>query len=189
MKLRDIINNIDKSNSIYINFEKLLDEFDLMGYGYIDHDPQERLKGYFYMQWYCTDQYVGGRAYFLDDKFVGISFQNARKSSENFSWSSREDYNKVKEYLQNLIISSNNEKHIDIIDMDIEMDTGFNVVYGEQLLTDTVIYNGIEVKVINKWRHMNDIDKWKQIKIQFSDGEKKIVDLNDVIVPFLIDKK
>ncbi len=190
MKLKEIIENIDKSekNSCDIDFEKLLSEFDINGYfPYIDY-KDSKLRSYYIVNWQCTDQFVGGRAYFLDDKLVCTSWQSARKSSEDFSWVSKETYNEVKQYVISLLY--NEDKEINVIDLDEEWNDGFEINYGSQLLTDNVIYKPtVEmVKVVKKWWNYTDIDNWENLEIQFQDGKKEIVSMSDILIPYNLKK-
>ena len=183
MKLKTIIDNVDKSkkNSDYVNISELANEFNI--YDNID-DSDERIKSYFFATWQCTDTFVGGRVYFLDDEPVCISWQNARKSDENFAWISNETFQKVHQYIVSLISKDLPEPKL--VDFDEELGDGNQVEYSSQLLTDKLIYAPTKeiVSVVKKYRDMNDIKSWGFVKIKFPDGEVKKVEMGDVLVPF-----
>ena len=153
MKLKEIIANLDKSdkNSCYPDIDRMINDMGI--YGYISENA-DRLKGYYFLNWQCTDTFVGGRAYFFDDVLVATSWQNARKSYEDFQWVSKDAYKTVKNYLLSLI--EENEPHIDIVDLEEEFGVGYPVSYGSQIITDSVIYKptGETVKVKKTYRSM-----------------------------------
>ena len=123
MKLKEIIQNIDKSsdNESYVNIYEFLDEFGII---YIDYteDDKQRLKAFYYAKWLCTDSWVGGRAYFLDDVLVATSWQSGRKMDENFFWVSQDDFNKVGDYLRTLCVAYS--AGITTANLDLELGEG-----------------------------------------------------------------
>jgi hypothetical protein len=83
--LRKLISEIDFNKSSVQdtpNWEDLSKIFNLELYWSED----TRLKCYFIKKWYCTDSFVGLRAYFLDDEFVATSYQQGRKFNEDFTF-------------------------------------------------------------------------------------------------------
>lgn len=185
MKLKDIIENIDKSekNSTYISVERFAD--DAFGLNFYFHDEQERLKCYYFLNWYCTDTYVGGRAYFLDDELVATSWQSARKSSEEYYWLSKETYDNTKKYILSLM-QEQKDTEPNLLDLNAEWGAGYKVDYSSQLLTDTVIFKFTleKVHVIEKYHDMSKIDMWRKVKIRFNDNSEGIVDMDSVLVPY-----
>lgn len=188
MKLKDIIARLDKSekNSDSIDiWEMAQREFDIFNLIVKEHD---RLKCYYILKWVCTDTWVGSRAYFLDDVLVATSWQPARKSNENFYWQSRAAYNDTRKYL--LTLTEEEDKPIELCNLDEEFGLGLPISYGAELLTDTVIYKPTseEVAVVKKYHSMDDIKKWSIIKIKFSDGRQEEVPMTDILVPYNIIK-
>ena len=187
MKLKDIIANIDKSdkNSSSVDIDRMINDMGI--YGYISQDA-DRLKAYYFLNWQCTDTFVGGRAYFFDDELVATTWQDARKSSEDFEWVSKDAYKTIRNYLLSLI--EENEQSIEIVDLEQDFGVGYPVSYGSQLIIDNVIYKptGETVKVIKKYRDMEDIKKWKLIQIAYSDGRKEEVGIEDILVPYNLKK-
>lgn len=188
MKLKEIIENIDKSekNSCYISLSELAHkEFDI--HNYLNED-NSRITAYFFLNWQCTDTWVGGRAYFLDDKLIATSWQGARKSNEDFSWVSKELFNETRQYLLSLMEEP--EVSVDLVDLEQEFNDGFPIQYSSQLLVDDVIYKptGEKVKVVEKYRSMEDIKMWSFVKIKFDSNKEEIVDMSEILVPYNLKK-
>lgn len=186
MKLREVLENIDKSekNSSWINLEEFAYYFGLNFY--LDDRKNERLKSYFFKNWYCTDQYVGGRAYYFDDKIVCISYQQSRGDSKHFEWVSKYNHDQVKNYLLSLLFDEDNEE-IDICDLEIEVGDGYKVEYNSQFLTHDVIFEPThqEVKIIDKNdEHFQKNENFQKVKIQFFNGDEKIVNTNEILIPY-----
>lgn len=190
MKLKEIIQNLDKSekNSCYVDIQEFAGrEFDINNWFKKEAD---RIKAYFFLNWYCTDTWVGGRVYFLDDKLIATSWQRGRKCNEEFYWISNEMYKETKKYILSLIEEEDEDKSLDLIDMDSEFDNGFRIEYSSQLLTDDLIYQstGENVKVTKKYRDMDDIKMWSNVKIKFENGKEEVVNMSDVLVPYNLTK-
>ena len=193
MKLRDIINNVDKSesNSCSIEVDKILQ--DLIG-NYLGNPEKdcEKLKAYFFAKSICTDTWVGWRAYFLDDEVVAISNQPYRKYDETFQWVSKEAANKTYEYLMSLYEADEPKGDVmDEGDLDRDFGKGYKVEFGENLLTKDVIYEptGEKVLVTKTWGMRDGIktsEDWSNVKITFKNGEEKKVSMTDIIIPFCI---
>lgn len=189
MKLKEIIKNIDKSehNSCYIDIQELANsEFSINNW--FNQNP-DRIKAYFFLNWQCTDTWVGGRVYFLDDKLISTSWQSARKSNEDFYWISKEMYVETKKYILSLL-EEDESKSFNLIDMEAEYDDGFSIEYSSQLLTDDVIYKstGENVKVIKKYRDVGDIKMWSKVKIKFENSKEEIVGMSEILVPYNLAK-
>jgi len=190
MKLKDIILNLDKSekNSDFVDIEQIAAEFGI--HQFLQYQDSYRIKAYHFLKWYCTDSYVGGRVYFLDDKPVAISWQSGRKASEEFGWISQELYEETHKYILTLV-EEENAKTIDPIDLEEDWGLGHHVDYSGQLLTDTVHYepSNCIVKVVKKYNNMNEIEKWQLVDIQFADGKKETVPMSDILVPYNLNQK
>lgn len=66
---------------------------------YLSEEDLSELKCYFSeINWICTDTRVGLKFYFLNNEFICASFQQGRKSQEEFEWASQEAANKVRQY-------------------------------------------------------------------------------------------
>jgi hypothetical protein len=186
MTIGEIVKNIDKSakNSDWIDINKLGCEFGLNIYVYRE---DLRLKSYFFVKWLCTDTWVGGRAYFLDDELVATTFQPGRKFDEIYYWASKDAFKKTREYLL-LIAYENDDQEIQLIEMDAEWGNGRPSTFSEELLTDTVILKNENerVEVIEKWSRSVNWEDRSKIKIKRADGIEEIVDMKDgnILIPY-----
>lgn len=187
MKLKEIIDRLDKSkkNESYIDLQELATrEFDI--HSWFNYSENLELKAYFFLNWYCTDSYVGGRAYFLNDELVATSFQSGRKMHEDYYWASLDAKDKVKKYILSIMDNETQNDNIQLFDLDVEYNEGFHVEFAQQLLTNDVILKETleKVRVIEKWN--KDIDKWQLVKIRTSSGEEKTVKMNEILIPYNI---
>lgn len=125
MKIKDIINTVDKSesNSDWVDLESIAYEFDIHDAYNGDYEKfQTRMKSYWFVSWICTDTRVGGRVYFLDDIPVAVSFQPARKSDENIEWICKDYALKVKNFVIECCEDEFNP-HIADLNEDIDIET------------------------------------------------------------------
>lgn len=175
MKLKEVIEKIDKSkeNECWVELTEIASEIGLNDYVY---DSEERIKSYFYISWLCTDTQVGAKIYFLDDEAVCVSYQSARKADEYFEWISQEAFEKVRNYILNLISTPN----VAIVDLEEKVEEFFSVEFSEQMLTKKAIYNSLPVEIVERYSYG---DKWKQTLIKFSDGKKELVTTKDIQIP------
>ncbi len=185
MKLKDIIANVDKSekNSDYVNLEELANE---VGINQWLSTPDDcRIKSYFFFKWYCTDTYVGGRVYFLDEKPVAVSWQSGRKCSEVFEWISQELFNEVHKYIVSLMEPAKPEI-ISLADLEEDWGIGHKVEYGSQLLAEDVFCTpeNTMVKVVKKFNDYKDVANWQFIMIDTPTEKNKKVSMDDILVPY-----
>lgn len=154
--LRKLVSEIDFNNKqleTSPSFESLGNLFDFREYVWTE---EERLRCFFINPHYCTDTWVGIRAYFLDEELICLSSQNAIKSDEDFEFVSNELAAKLKSYLITLLKEENDE--IDILDdFDVEIPDTYGVEYNTQILHKTAILDGVEVDII-KSRYPYDKD-------------------------------
>jgi len=193
MNLKSIIKNIDKSesNSDWVCHRTIGEnEFDIFN---IDHDPKDRLKCYWYAKWLCTDSHVGHKIYFLDDKPVAVSVQLYRKSSEEFTWLSKATRLKVKKYLESLTNEEDNDIHSSYLtkeDLDEDISIGYTVEYGSNLLAKEVLHveSNETVKVVQTFCNhgKDDVKRWRLVEIEFPNGDKKEVELKDILIPYFV---
>lgn len=187
MKLKDIVKNLDKSekNSSWFNLESFANH--ALGLNFwFDKEP-ERLKCYFFLNWYCTDTWVGGRLYFLDDKLICGSWQSGRKMDEKFYWASKEVYKETKQYVLSLMMEQeDDEPELEPLNFEEEYNEGFEISYSSQLLTDKVIYQPTReiVNVVEKYHDMSKIDMWSKVKVRFESGEERVEDMKNIRVPY-----
>lgn len=143
MKLKDIIKNLDKSET-----NKNDHRWDLHEIGrecgiheeIWQKEDDNRLVSYWLGCHMCTDTYVGLRAYFLDDIFVCLSYQKARKCEEVFEWVSEESQLKVRNFLLSLV--AEDFQFGEILNLEEDMGEGYPLSFASEILDDKVIVDG-----------------------------------------------
>jgi len=187
MKLKDVIKNInfeDKNIQSDIDWENLGNTFDIPNYWSLWFE-QERLKAYFIQKWYCTDSYVGVRAYFLDGKFIAVSSQLGRKMDEDFAFVSKEDAENLKKYIESLINEEEDEIKVEILDLEQELKEFYSVDYNSQILHKNAIYDGQKVEIIKKNFESEGIHSpnyFHSVEVKFEDGSKIFVDCRKLLL-------
>lgn len=187
MKLRDIIEQIDKTQTSSVEARKIFNAVDL-SYSYdIDDDKlEERLRAYYVHKWYCTDTWVGYMLYFLDDEFVATSLQTARKNDTNFKFASKEAFEKVRKFLETLSVPP--ESEYDLVDLEDVIDEEQPVHFSGEILSPYVNYKGQKVQVVNRrlegdWMYQNH-----NIEVKHEDGSTSVVKVEDITIPICLDK-
>lgn len=150
MKIKDIINKVDKSkqfeDKVYIgDIAREMDLFNIENY-----DDQIRLISYYIGNWYCTDSYVGYKVYFFDNEPVAVSSQTGRKMNEEIEWVSKEAYKKVRDYV--LTFAEEFEPVIRLTNMDEDIGETYKISFNGQLFDyhkEIPLYNGENVKIID----------------------------------------
>ncbi len=188
MKLIEALQNVDKSksNSTAADFDELADEFGLSDW--YDYDLtifDERMKGYYVLNWMCTDQYVGMIAYYLDGDLVGGSYQPARKSHTHYEFVSKEAGYKVRDFLLSMI--EKEEHQFKIIDMEEEIEEFYSVQFTPQLLTKEGLYSEVPCKYIKEITEEGSYVS-TQVLVEFEDGTQKIIDIQDFKIPLHLTK-
>ena len=148
-------------------------------------DPDNpRLRSYWIANHYCTDTYVGLRAYFFDDELACITIQKGRKCNEMFEWASVDMQHRVREYIISLDTDTF-EATNDLIDMEEDLGTGYSITYAGQSLKKEVLLNG-ELVTIIKDRERDDDGKYNfhTITVRDKDGVDSDVDVRDILVPW-----
>jgi hypothetical protein len=183
MKLHEIIDKIDvkslKAQSLEWAFFEEFDIYDVSNRAYND-DFIPRLKEYYFAGWQCTDTYVGARAIFFDDEFLCLGVQTARKSSEEFSYISKEKFLEFYKYLKSFEAVRVPEG-LDV-DMNEEFGVGYSISFSNEITHHkNVIYNGELCEIINK----RPIDDYlcQVIEITYN-NENIVVELKDVLFPY-----
>ena len=148
---------------------------------------QSRIQSYYLSHWYCTDTWVGMKVYFFDDEPICVSYQPARKDDEEFSWISKESFNKVKDFYISLYRDKNN---IDLINLEEEYGEGYNIEYSEQLLScdeDNIYYNNEKVEIIEKRTENGGFDELKRyipslVKIRLQDDSEEWLEIRNLTI-------
>lgn len=189
MLLKDIISNLDKSEqnedrSIVWDLEDMGVEVGLqLECGTHQNMNDYKLKCYWIANHYCTDTFVGYRAYFLEDKFVALSYQPARKSDEVYEWVSKEAFIKVRNYILSLQVEESVDFPEKFLDMEEDFGKGYPVQYTGQLLRKDVWLDKEMVRVKEERSFVNGEYNFHQIIVQ--KGNKLIeTDIRNILVPW-----
>lgn len=184
MKLKELIERVNKEHPHETNTEKVAREFNLDFYGWVEDN---KLISYAIEEWLCTDTWVGVYAIYLDGEPVGISCQTARKSDTQYKWISEEKAQKVKEYILS-VMEEDEPVHELLTDEELEEDWGemFQLGYSSQILGKTVWFNDVECSIVDRggWGK-NDEFSPSEIKINYND-EDIVVSMNQVYFPYKI---
>lgn len=193
MKLIDIINNVDKSaknedTSVRWDMELFMRELNYSQCNWTLHQPENniRLRCYWAANHICTDTWVGIRLYFLDDVFVALSTQSARKSDEILEWKDKQSADDVLNYIRS-IDTPEEIKEFTPLNLEEELGDGYPIGFTEQMLVKEVLYNGELVKVTED--NGNHYKNFHNIKIVGSDGIEKQIDVRDILVPWYVKKE
>lgn len=181
-KLIESINFNDKKIQTSPNWHVLGEFFGIDLYNSDDN----RLKAYHVKTWYCTDTYVGWEAYFLDNEFVCLSNQIARKHTPEFEFLTKEHAIKLRDYLLTLVDQTDNLK-IDILDIHQEIPDQFAVSYNTEILHKTGWYQNEKVEILNKnFRNegMHSKNFFFTVEIKKSNGEKLMVDCRELLFDY-----
>ncbi|AGS80925.1 hypothetical protein [Caulobacter phage Cr30] len=187
MKLSYLIKNVQKTerNSSYVDSTALFENFNL-GSHYVDDSEefQERMKSYWLKSWCCTDAHVGLRVYFFDDVAFAVSWQNARKNDEQFTFISHEMYDKVRQFL--LTQLPQNIKPSFINPDEEEMGDTTTITYSGQLLDKEGFYQDRKCSVVARFSDYDSIDKWGNVVVRFEDGTEQEIDMQEFQIPWRI---
>lgn len=174
MKLTDILANLDKSdkNKTMADLDEFGEEFCL--YSLSGYDTfNERVTGYWIRKHNCTDTWVGVIAYFLDDKFLCITQQEARKSDTYFYFASDKMMRKLHSFLLTL-----DEENLfgdkDIINMEkLAIDEFYQLDYSDEIIVREGFYKNEPCTVVGR----TDL---KSVNILLQSGEKMVVPVNSL---------
>lgn len=148
MNIKEIAQRVDKSekNSVWIDIQEFGEEFGLGWCNYNDDDDEFKIKSYYFQKWICTDTHVGCTVIFLNDDFVGVSEQRARKSDKRYSWLSQESYKRVKDHVVSLIVEDSGDIGMHIVDLEKDWGDGYQLEYVGQPLKNPH-YEGEEIEI------------------------------------------
>ena len=187
MKLYEIINNLDKSESnrdheITYSLGSVGTEVGLDNlWGTTQDCDNPRLTSYWIANHLCTDTHVGYLAHFLDDDLVFITHQHSRKGGKSYSWYSENSPKDVRNYLVSLVEDDEYDNDFNLIDLDSEIAEGYPVHFTGQLLHKVVWFKGEKVAVIKDPATPND---FHNIVVLTSKGEEVTVDIRTVTTPW-----
>lgn len=189
MKIRDIINIVDKSDKFKdsVDISRMAEELNLPGY--YNWQETDRLVSYFIGNWYCTDSYVGYKVYFFDDEPIAVSSQMGRKCAENFEWLSKELFLKVVEYVKTF--EQESDYNFELANLDEEIGEGYKIEFNGQLFDyhkDIPLLDGEQVKIIELEKDKKYFGTEQNVKIRMNDGSEKQVKVGELIFPYNIVK-
>jgi len=150
-----------------------------------DEEGFKRLTECYITKWLCTDQFVGMKAYFLDDNFICCSNQSARKSDMEFTFQSASDYNELRKFI--LSFSEVEDSYLKMVNPDFfeqEMSPSYSVHYTSQILPSQhkLSYQGQPVG------YVCDPDKKslcsKRVCVKTPENEERIVDVEDLNISY-----
>ena len=181
--LRKLISEIDFNNKFIQDTPNWEELSDIFGINNLYYSEDERLKVYFIKKWYCTDSYVGLRAYFLNGVFVATSYQSGRKSSEDFCFVSKALALDLKNYLFEISIKEEIEPNYDIIDdsdLDEEIPNTYKIEYNTQILHKTALLNGERVEILKTSYNWGDNRYFHTVEIKNAKGNKQEIDCREL---------
>lgn len=174
MKLTDILANLDKTdkNRAMPDLEKFGEEF--LIYNLSDYETFDKsVIGYWIQKHNCTDTWVGVIAYFLDDEFLCITQQEARKSDTYFYFASDKMMRKLHSFLLTL---DEDELFGDkkIINTEkLAIDEFYQLNYSDEIIVREGFYKNEPCTVVGR----TDL---KSVNILLESGEKMVVPVNSL---------
>lgn len=185
MKLIDIVKQLDLNNKDIQDSPDWEQLSSYLGEQNLRWSDDTRLKSYWLQVHYEYGEYVGLKAYFLDNKFVCISMQNFRKSPINFAFVSKEIAIKVLRYLESLVEQSD-PYTVDLIG-DIELENEYKIEYSSQIMKDkfhkfaTYLKTHEVIEIISSDEMIRDNKYYSHnVKVRFPNGKISIIDCRDL---------
>lgn len=133
INLIEALKRVDKSTSNSPPWEEVCEDLNI-SYSYqLEIDEDTRLKCFPVIQWCCTDTWVGLEALYLDDELVGMTWQEARRSTIDIKWISQEAANKTRNYILSLTPIPDS---IALIGADEEIDEFYSVAASSRISND-----------------------------------------------------
>jgi hypothetical protein len=173
MNIIELANSIDRNNKTLedtISWNHLYELFQNYSYPWPD-DQNTRLKCYWLQCWYCTDSWVGRRAYFLDDKLICVSYQGGRKSEEHFEFVTKEAAKELKDYLDSLLPEEDNPFGVNVIIPETaEIPERYKIEFSGQLMAQFHKFGYLNGELVEIIGAANDYKQFHLIKYKGSDG-------------------
>lgn len=157
MKMREAIENVLKTdqNSTCIDLDEIGAEVGYQNIHDFDYTSfYNRLKGYFITRKLCTDTWVGIVAYFIDDEFVFITEQTARRSGIDFKFAELGSEDTVRDFLTSLELYGENPQNA-YIDMDEEIGDTYKHDANYSIITSDAILDSTGEKIKLKMNHLS----------------------------------
>lgn len=191
MKIKDLILQVDKSkvNTTTGDIEDFANDLisNWCGSGW-SNEFSEQVKGYYIQKWLCTDTWVGLTAWYWKDEPLAISWQNARKSSEVFSFYSQDVADRLRIYIKELL--EVHDPEVDLIDLEEDLGETYTVQWASELLVDEAFFEGQKVKIIGSRRsdYSKPSAEWKLIDVEFPNGDVFKASVENLQIPYHIVK-
>ena len=184
MTLYEIIEKAKTKKHTEVDVWTMADRLGLDSYN-IENVPEvSPITQCYFIQWLCTDSYVGGSILFFNEEPVAVTSQQGRKCDLNIEWLSSESYYKVYNYVK----SFTKEKHffdvLSELDKQAEWGETYSVEFTGQLLPKNkqLFYNNERVEFLRSGNPKDIIDQTAIIKL--SDGSEKKVDVSDLMIEY-----
>ncbi|AJD93044.1 hypothetical protein JMA_37260 (plasmid) [Jeotgalibacillus malaysiensis] len=184
MKIREIIEQVEKSEQTesWVDVNEVAEE---LGLGYGDYGSPERLSSYYFGSWTSTDETVGYKVYYLDQKPVAISTQTGRKSDEIFYWLSQAVVKEVRSYIISLIKENEDSFRIKIANLEEEIGNGFKIhYYGDINRFKNVSLNETPVEVMKPVPEPYGLGN--RVIVQLPDGTEMEVEMNELTFGYFL---
>lgn len=186
MKIKEILKVLDKTdkNSVIPKWENFGSFLFIDSYDYDWEKWERHLKGFYFAKWLCTDTYVGGVIYFLDDEFVAASWQGGRKRIECIEFLSIDHSKKVRNFMFSCMELE--EEKVSLLNSDYNFGDGYKINYSSQCLKKdcTITPRKTKVKIIKEYSGMSNIDKWDYAVVRYEDGKEEEVRMSDLLFDF-----
>lgn len=191
MKLRELMENVDLSSinetsGDLEDFSRELFESPPYGWSGVFSD---QVKGYYIQKWLCTDTWVGLIAYFWNGEPLAISWQSARKSSEEFKFVSVDVANRLRDFIREL--TESNDPKPTLVDLDEELGETYTVNWASELLVSEAFYEGEKVKIFptSHTDYSKPSATWKLVDVEFQNGEVLKVSVENLHIPYHLRKE
>lgn len=180
----DAMSRVDKSHGCpnWVDLEDLERALNLpSGFRSWDQSVQERFKGYFLINWMCTDTWVGFEVIFLDDEMVACRIQDARKSDPTIEFTSVQAAKKV----YDVLLPSFDESNVPVVKSDQTLGARYSVQFATQLLNFEGFYNDKPVKLVRERYKSAE----RMVTVEDEDGMHHRIPVTDFMIPINLRKE
>jgi hypothetical protein len=177
--IRELMARLDSPEEPFSGDDALCQEFgiDWLSAHLCDHGFTQRS----IWRWLCTDTQVGLRAIYWNGEFVCLSWQSARKSGVDFTWSSTVARDRVRNFLRELRDREAPPEPVDLINWDELIPIHHTLEFSAQISDHSVVYRGQPARV-NKQFRTNEPNTWHLVQLEI-DGRLETVDVREVCIP------
>lgn len=119
--------------------------------------------------------------YFLDDKAVAFSMQQARKCDENFYWIKEEYATKVKKYCMEFLVLEEEEENYSTCNLNEDIGDFYKLDFACSVIDkDKIYYNDEHVEFIRTVRIEGKLYIHNEVEIKLPSGEIKQVGIKEL---------